>query len=279
MLCLYTMKHYYRLRNSLLDLPRRSIVLFVITFFPPEQWYWKAWYLTRLLARTKKVSADINRGSFGIIHAFVLDGVLALLTETNTPFFIPVRIKGIENIKSINPEGKIICSLHLPLYHVALAVLDKESSMPVYSVKGLNNEMKEAGMTEAPVWGRTERIKIIPTGHMSLIKARDRLGEGALVATLADVLLGYDVFPGMFQLSLILNIPLYYYLVELLPDGYMEVSFIEPSPVEVPGQEVEHYRLELQRYVTDIVKRYGDKTVGETTTLNGKFYIPPYKVS
>lgn len=266
---LVNMNYLQKTRQTLLDLPRRSIALFVTTFYAPDKWYQHAWYLTGLLARLKRRTSHIAGRSSGILHAHILDGVLLKLNQSGKAYFIPVSVKGLEHIKSVSLNGRLLLGLHIPLIRVAMAVAQVESEAPVSALY----VQEDIPVLTGILYGIRETMPLIFVGPMVLGKVLSKLLKGETVSALVDFDLGLGISDSMFRLAEKYKTPLSYYMAELLSDGTIEVSFSEPTPSPEPENEVKHRLGELQMYITGILRRYGDTGIGDYTSAENRAMV------
>lgn len=252
---------YNQLLQTVRDLPRQAIARVVISLYPTDQWYRKAWSLSKYFCHFKKKSNTIKRSSFGVMHAIFLDGILNILTETGKPFYIPVRVNGLEILNEASKEGKLLCSLHMPLIRVAINVIVRKNTSPVHIIRFVNHPPEGT-----PVWGLSGFLPSILVGPQVLLKTRSRLKDGDNVTVLVDFELGLRVSDNMMTFAQRIGATVVFFTAELLTDGYIEISFLRPTPAPDQNDEVHHRLRELQKLNTTILRRYGDLTIGDFTS-------------
>ncbi|MFI5136208.1 MAG: hypothetical protein ACHQIM_00185 [Sphingobacteriales bacterium] len=210
--------------------------------------------LTGIFTHFKRQTSLAGRSTFRIRHAYLLNGILSLMTRSPKPFPIPIRAKGMEIFKKYETNGTVLCSLHLPLTKVALRYLIENGFKPTAAITGdqhLKNSMA--------VWGINDRIPALQTGPFVLNRAKSILRQGGTVVALADQKLGGKISPNIFLLAQMLNARVVYFFSELRPDGTIDVSFFESDIAGLRAENaVGSQIMELQNYVTGILGRYGN---------------------
>jgi hypothetical protein len=211
--------------TKLFHAPARCISL----VFPPRMWYRAALRISLLQAVILRpviaLSPYRNDRRRHIIASWLLNSWLRQLSTVGRPFSIPIQTKGEKALFDAcsNPNGAVICSVHLPLVHLVLRSL-VELNRPSAVVAG-KTEMRNRRI---PVWGLERELPGIVSGSTVLLKVQRELRTGGLVFALLDTDLGDSLRPNMFRLIQMAEAQVVFAIPELLPNGEVLVEYFAP---------------------------------------------------
>jgi len=230
----------------------------IVFLFPERLWYpilfqicRKQQYLLRLLLMLTPFRND-PKGQ--IILIWLMESTLLHLFSFGRPFPIPIRQKNIELICSerSNPNGLVLCSLHLPFVMVSLRLL-MESGVPPTAVVANSPPLIDGRM---PVFSTAEDLPGLIADSDVLFKLRTILRKGGFVAALVDSYLGDPPNRNVFHLIRLVGACVVFVVSELQPDGSILIEFISPpDPFCMSNESVISNLLFLQNRTHQILQQ------------------------
>lgn len=215
--------------NKLFYVAGRSIA----SLLPERFWYPTVLRISQLQALLLRpliaLSPYRNDPRRHIIVSWLLNSWLRQLSTQGRPFPIPLRTKGEEAIIDAynNPNGVIICSVHLPLVHLILRSLAEMNRPPAAVVAG----QKEMRNQKIPLWGLERELPgIVPSPNV-LLRLQKELRRGGAVFALVDTDLGDSIRPNLFRLVRIAEARSVFAIPKLLPNGNILIEYsLPPDP-------------------------------------------------
>ncbi len=236
----------------------KKLSVHVITcLLAPSEWYWITYKLTRFTAYASIHKSFMYTNTYELTRAYKLNEMLALFTRKDRYFPIPIKAKGLDVFNKPRPNGLILCSVHIPLSKVALRHLIEAGLQPSVAIAA------NPGVVDSiAVWGIREKIPAIRTGSFVLNRAKTILKQQGTVVALVDKELGSEFSPNLFKLAHRVQADIVFFMAELLPNGYVEVSYYE-SQFAGPEQNViiKKQMYELYCHVSEILRRNGNATM------------------
>ena len=221
------MRAHWRI-GKLFPLDRQATILAWIV--PPKYRYPAALRVCRL----RGLLRGFTGGNARLTEAFLLDLWLRKLT-TFGAFPIPTRLIEAKVLGCIRAgEPVLFCSTHLPLYDIPLRVIIELGYDP-WIVADRGNIIQNAGMI---VPGLEQTAKTIPANLWSLTRLRTVLRSGGVAAYLADAEVGSPLSRAPMSVAASTGARIVFYRATRLPDGVIEVSFLEP-PFANPRDDLE----------------------------------------
>jgi hypothetical protein len=225
--------------------------------FPPRLWY-QALYrscvlqgpLFRLLFAFPPLRNDPRRR---LIVTWLMQSTLRHLVALGRPFPIPTSDKNLEVFLEArrNPNGVVLCSVHLPFIRLALRHL-LELGVPPSAVVADEGALTNRAL---PVWGMAETIPGFVANRNVLVKVRNILRQGGVVATLIDTNLGDPLHCNIFRLIQSIGARLVFFATELQPNGVIMVEFFAPpDPFCLSDESVLSNLLALQNRTARILR-------------------------
>jgi hypothetical protein len=188
-----------------------------------------------------------------LIVTWLMQSTLRHLVATGRPFLIPTCDKNVEAFVDAlkNPNGVVLCSVHLPFVRLVLRRLVEFGAPPAAVIAD------EGALTNGrlPVWGMSDSIPGLVADRSVLLKVRNVLRQGGVVATLIDTNLGDPLHCNIFALIQSVGARLVFFTTELQPDGEIMVEFIAPTdPFCLSDESVLSNLLALQSRTARILK-------------------------
>lgn len=202
-----------------------------IAFVVPERlWYPTVFLISRLQALL--LGAVIGLTPYRrdarrrMILGWLMHAWLRELVVFGRPFPIPLRTKGKEAVleAAANPNGMVICSVHLPLVNLILRGLVDMGRAPTAVVSG----MTVLRNGESPLWGMREGLPVINTDGYVLNKVRHVLQRGGSVFALVDTSQYRSLNPNMLRLVRAVRGQVVFAITELQENGDIQVEFFAP---------------------------------------------------
>jgi hypothetical protein len=202
------------------------VAAFLISWLvPATRWYSVSLALSSAMARAGGVRGNGGPWNNSVLHAQLLARLLSLLTRAGHPFPIRSTSMGLNVLsESRQPNGVVLCSVHLPLTRVAVKTII-DSGYPLKAA--LAADLLPEGSIRIP--GSAERLtalKVLPAG---LVKARTALRNGGWIAALIDSS-DSDVryCRNLLRFTARVGARAVFFFSELKPDGRIEVRFVRP---------------------------------------------------
>ena len=243
--------------------------------FPRRLWY-RALYrscvlqgpLFRFLFALPPLRNDPRRR---LIVTWLMQSTLRHLVATGRAFPIPTQDKNLEMFLDArkNPAGVVLCSVHLPFVRLVLRRL-VELGIPPSAVVADEGALTNGRL---PVWGMTESIPGFVANRSALVKARNILRQGGVVATLIDTNLGDPLHCNIFRLIQSTGARLIFFATELQSNGVILVEFFAPpDPFCLSDESVLSNLLVLQSRTARILRLPSWRPA--ITALRGKREVP-----
>ena len=192
---------------------------------PARHWYAVSLALSSLIARAGRLRGKSGPWNNSVLRAQLLARLLRPLTRAGRAFPIPSTVTGLDVLdESRNPNGVVLCSIHLPLARVPVKTI-MESGYPLKAALAAN--ALPGGTIRIP--GSAERLpafKVLPVG---LVKARTALRKGDWIAALIDTA-DSDVryCRNLLRFTGRVGARAVFFFSELQADGRIEVRFVCP---------------------------------------------------
>jgi len=215
-----------------------EVLVFVLYLFTRlKNIYSRAWRLAYIIENLKLKKAVLKRiingkpnielvlkptQSIGFNIAYRVNIYLSLLTRFGHPF--PINTKKVIWKDSIEKDsGVIYITVHLPLIKVAIAKLIEDGQQ---IDAGLSASQTPDGRMS--FWGITQKVPIIQTGSMSLLKIKSILKNRGSIVMMADTGLSSIIYPNIFHLAAKTNARIMFLMAYLNENGVVEITLSEP---------------------------------------------------
>lgn len=226
----------------------KSIAFYIRFFYSPIRWFDVSYTITNL---TKHVfSNSLNKEqSQTRKRAEQLNKILSLLTRSQIEFPIPYLFDSHE-IPDGN-QGKIICSVHLPLLKVAVkSCLEHDIKIDYALVGTATKDHKMA------VWGKSFKVPTIVRSPHVLLHARTHLQNNQTLLLMIDRVDG-SYSPNILKLCQIMHAQLYFLFSELQSDGVIATRYVSaPFPNCKTSEEIDVNLHFLRQEADSIFARY-----------------------
>jgi hypothetical protein len=206
-----------------------------------------------------------------LIVTWLMQSTLRHLVALGRPFPIPTSDKNLEVFLEArkNPNGIVLCSVHLPFIRLVFRHL-VELGVPPTAVVADEGALTNGAL---PVWGLAESIPGFIANRSVLVKVRNILRRGGVIATLIDTNLGDPVHCNIFRLIQSTGARLVFVVTELQPDGVIMVEFFAPpDPFCLSDESVLSNVLALQSRTARILRLPSWRPV--ITALRAKREVP-----
>jgi hypothetical protein len=227
---------------------------FLISWLVPAAcWYRVSLVLSSAMARAGGVRGNGGPWNNSILHAQLLARLLSLLTRAGRPFPIRTTATGLNVLsESRNPNGVVLCSVHLPLTRVAVKTIIN-SGYPLKAALAADPRPEESIRIPGSA-DRLAALKVLPVG---LVKARTALRNGGWIAALIDSG-DSDVryCRNLLRFTARVGARAVFFFSELQADGCIEVRFVcPPDPWCSTESGIERNIEALNGEVQQILKR------------------------
>lgn len=180
-------------------------------------------YLRSLFFKNRNQNQILNpTKTVGYNIAARLNTYLSLMTRIGNPF--PIKtIKSNWQNDIDNTDGIVFITVHLPLVKVAIAKLLTEGhriDAAIAEASNVNGKMS--------FWGITQKVPVILTGSMSLLKVKSILNQKGTVLMMADKDPESIIYPNIFHLASKTNARIFFLLACLNEDSVIEISLYKP---------------------------------------------------
>ncbi len=167
----------------------------------------------------------------GFKVAYRVNIYLSLLTRLGQSFPINTQKKIWKNPTEKN-FGVVFISVHLPLVKVAIARLIADGQeIDAGLSASITPDMKMS------FWGITQKVPIIQTGALSLVKIKSILQQKGSVVMMADTGPLSDIYPNIFHLAAKTNADVFFLLAYLNDRGVVEIFLEEPPHKKNSSEE------------------------------------------
>jgi hypothetical protein len=211
--------------RSYCDFQARTIAF----LFPPSLWYWASYRFCRLQVlvaspllffspfRSERQHRLLTRLMEAMVHRLVM---------LRRPFPIPIHNINAEVVREArkNPNGIVLCSVHLPFVHLVLRCLVELGMPPTAVISGRDGIVDK----RLPLWGMAESLPAFAPDRNVLAKARTILRKGGFVSTLIDASRGGPMDPNALRFIRSVGARLVFFTTELQSDGQIAVEFFAP---------------------------------------------------
>ena len=229
----------------------KLIVWLVVITTPYKYWYQIAYYISYCFGTFSRQSL-LGNYSIGYQRAVRLNRLLSLFTRSGVPFYIPVKVNGLENLAPTT-NGLAICSIHLPLIKVGIrGILDSGFGITAIIAAMVGEDGKMS------FWGTTKRVRVIYSINANvLIQARGVLKDNGSVFLMLDSNLGKPFSPNMLRFCGMMGTKVVFLLAELSADSTIMVDIVTPPFPYCEDEEKIRINIKaLEKHRDSILTRY-----------------------
>jgi hypothetical protein len=208
----------------------RLVARLIAFAFPEHRWYRTLFKVGRAQQHVVNLVLGFTRYRKHPRRPFILTWIMesgvGYLIELGREFPIPMQHKNLEMILNArsDPNGLVLCSIHLPFIRLALLPLVAAGAPP--SAVIADPEALIGG--KLALWSTTKELIGLAADRDVLFKVRTILRHGGFVATLIDHYVNDPLNTNVFRLIRLTGARMLFAISELQPDGTILIEYLSP---------------------------------------------------
>ncbi|WP_234733942.1 hypothetical protein [Tellurirhabdus bombi] len=223
--------------------------------FPAEKWFKAIFIFTKYYAHFRGLPDSKYKKSSLLNKAALIEAFMGVPAFSSKIVPLPIQANCLEFLKKPRTNGLVLCTAHVPLGFAWAGYLIDQGLLPD-AVIALH--VPPDGYW--PVFGKKERLLVLPSRPDVLLKAKSILQRGGTVVVLVDHEFGV-YSPNMFRLAKKLNSDIIYSFAGLQADGTIGVQFFE-----APGacsEEEDEVNLRINAFHSHVMNLVGPSLTDE----------------